>query len=264
MKRIFILVVLVFSWLFSVYSDEAFVASVKRRSALDTPHKLTFFRVEGVRPMNTSELAVFQELYNKGEFVTGRYSFLSSESKFNGKVKSYGVRTHSGWIRFDDELYTRPLLVCYNPFTHVLYLSDDDYDDYGNGLVVTNIPGKLILYQGWDEDCPIWLDANCEAFRNSLANKKSELKIEVHHTGVGAAFVMNYLAPFLYANFPSNLEVSCEGLLSNESESKCLLKKDEVLLEANGEKQVFNLDSIVTWSFFETLTNMINESATTL
>ena len=165
--------------------------------------------------VKVTELDEFQKLYEQGRFCTGRYSFNWFTCIVNTRPFSCGLPYFSGLIKLSGKSSPIHILASYNPFTHVLYISDDEYDDYGNGLVISNLPPTMIHYSQLNKLYPKWMDYDINQVKRRLAGVQLDIEIvDYHENGIfGAPF--RYLLPYLDTNFGTNVILRSDCIVFN-------------------------------------------------
>lgn len=135
---LFLFLLLMVLWLMGAASSH----QKHQGSVFSHPNKITSFRIGKRRPLDANEFAEFQALFNRGAFVKGFYSFIPTRSRSDSN--SSEIRGEKAVMRANRKKVR--VLVWYDPIDNVLYISDDDYDDYGNGLLISNVPPSLVRY----------------------------------------------------------------------------------------------------------------------
>ena len=151
---LFLFLLLMGLWLMGAASSH----QEHRESVFSHPNKISSFRIGKRRPLDANELAEFQALFNQGAFVKGLYNFIPTRS--HSGSNSSEIDGEMGELRANRKKVR--ILAWYNPIDNVLYISDDDYDDYGNGLLISNVPPSLVRYDDSTQEEGVSTDGDAE------------------------------------------------------------------------------------------------------
>ena len=194
------------------------LANASDRSHLAPPHTVRAFWIikdnhlpqkgyssPDLTALSPERLKEFQRLFNHAAFVRGRYSFNCFSAIINSHAWSRGTPFYHGGIWLSDMLHPLFVLVAYNPFTRILYLSDDEYDDYGNGLIISNVPSEMISYHLLDSRYPEWMNRDVTPIKEELNGLELDIGISTFHRDAPSGWPFHYLVPYLHATFGTNV-----------------------------------------------------------
>ncbi len=255
------------------------------RSCFATPQRVRSFMInkhpyissDGLM-FSSVEREKFQLLFGKGVFVTGRYSFNWYVVTINAHEYLRTVPHFDGAIMLEGMLYPLHVLASYNPFTQVLFISDDEYDDFGNGLVISNVPPTLMHFHKLDREYPAWMESDVSLVKQSLNGLQLEVSFSTFHPDGHNSTPFYYLAPYLFYTFGTNVCLKSDTLTPCGKDfrfvgpSSFLTESDKLLdgtwktkhdLEIGIGATTLNVDNknYLTDSFFIALTNAIVQTA---
>ena len=189
------------------------------RSNLVTHPKVLFLHIYqnnlSKDSVKVTELDEFQKLYDKGLFCKGRYSFNWFTCFVNARPFSCGLPYFSGSIKLSDKFSPIHILTSYDPFNQVLYISDDEYDDYGNGLVISNLPPTMIHYSQLNMLYPKWMDYDIKHVKRRLTEVQLDIEIVDYHQNGKFGAPFRYLLPYLHTNFGTNVILRSDCIVFN-------------------------------------------------
>ncbi len=242
-----------------------------------TIHKHPYISSDGLK-FSPDENKEFRRLFEKGVFVTGRYSFNWYTVTINAHKYLRTVPHFNGAIMLEGMLFPLHVLASYDPFSRVLFISDDEYDDYGNGLVISNVPPALMHFHKLDSEYPAWMEADVSLVKQRLNGLELEVSFSTFHPDGHNSTPFYYLAPYLFYTFGTNVCLKSDTLTPCGKDfqfvgpSSFLTESDKLLdgtwktkhdLKIGIGATTLNVDSknYLTDSFFIALTNAIVQAA---
>lgn len=181
----------------------------------------SYVKFADTKPLDEDELHEFSRLCDSGSFVIGHGTSRPAVSIVNGSelysfMNHGNVRIRSSWHPF-----AKSMLFSYDPFGEVLYMSDDWSDDYLNGLVISNMPHRLVRYPEWDDHYPRWMEYNVDAVKQYLAHSRLKVKIRAYtRPPYGVSIAYRYFVPYMHSAFGDRLVlVSDEVIPCGEKQS---------------------------------------------
>lgn len=254
--------------------------STPRKARSFTIHKHPYISSDGLK-FSPAENKEFQRLFEKGVFARGRYSFNWHPIIVNSHMCTYGDPHFSGSVMLDGMLYPLHVLASYDPFSRVLFISDDEYDDFGNGLVISNVPPTLMHYHKLNNKYPAWMENDVAMVKRRLHGLQLEISVATFHPEAHLSTPFTYLAPYLSMTIGTNVILRSDtlvadgrgfrfvgptGFLGFLTESDKLLdgtwKTKDILEIGIGTVTLkANDKNYMTESFFNALTNAIIQAA---
>ena len=188
--------------------------STPRKARSFTIHKHPYISSDGLK-FSPAENKEFQRLFEKGVFARGRYSFNWHPIIVNSHMCTYGDPHFSGSVMLDGMLYPLHVLASYDPFSRVLFISDDEYDDFGNGLVISNVPPTLMHYHKLDKEYPAWMENDVSMVKNGLHGLQLEISVATFHPEAHLSTPFTYLAPYLSTAIGPNVILKSDTLVAD-------------------------------------------------
>ncbi len=251
--------------------------SVPQKARSFMIHKNPYISADGLM-FSPDERKEFQLLFEKGVYAKGRYYFNCFSAIINSNEYSRPVPHFMGGVTLEGTLYPLYVLVAYNPFSKVLYLSDDEYDDYGNGLVISNVPPGLMHFHNLDRKYPAWMEKDVSLVKKSLNGLQLEVSFSTFHPDGHYSTPFYYLAPYMFYTFGTNVCLKSDTLTPCGKDFRFVgppsfLTESDKLLDGTWKTKhdveigigpvTLKVDSknYLTESFFIALTNAIVKAA---
>lgn len=173
----------------------------------------SYVKFDKTKSLTKKELREFEQLCGSGSF--GKNS-LSMVSDVNGmKFETY-LPLKQGWIRRSWHPLPKSMLYSYNPFDEVLYVSDDWEDDYLHGLIVSNVPNRLVRYQEWDKQYPEWMDSDVSALKQRMTGSFVPVRIRAFtRPPYGISIAYRYFVPYMHSAFGASVKLLSDEVVYN-------------------------------------------------